>query len=192
MNQRRETSSRNPIIFGLVLVLVLVLFALYWFVIRDSSDDKTADKGKAPGKVAAKTFAAPGNSFTLEYPGNFAETSGPQGFVWIAGVDTYDILSVKRIANLPTAPDRLAVTIPKTLKAEPGTKIKGHGTEQRDGVDMVTFDIESTSVDGHALEAKLYYFSANGVTWQFGCESQKQAAVINAACAAALLSFQVP
>ncbi|MFL6156755.1 MAG: hypothetical protein ACJ72D_11720 [Marmoricola sp.] len=175
------------VIFSVVAALV-VAAAIYWFLIRDDSDDTKAAT-KQPQTPAVRTFTAPGASFSFQYPGSFVQTTGPEGYVWIAGVGKYDILSVKRIANEPTSAGRLKAKIPDTLKVVPGTKINGRGTEQHAGVDMVTFSIDTT-VDDNAVSVRLYYFSANGVTWQLGCESQKQASVIGAACDAALQSFQ--
>lgn len=189
MNRRAETrnGANGRLIAGVVVVLVLVLVAVYFLFLRD--DDKKDKGSKKPSSSATQTFTAPGSSFTFTYPGSFVETSGPQGFVWIAGVGKYDILSVKRIANVPTSPGRLKATVPDTLKLVPGTTINSRGTEQHGGVDMVTYTI-ATTIDGNNVTVRLYYFSANGVTWQLGCESQSQAAVINSACDAALQSFQ--
>ena len=125
------------------------------------------------------------------YPGNFTNTSVPdlpQGYVFIGSLGTHDLLGVKRIANQPTSPGRLAATIPSTLKLVPGTKITAKGTAEVNGVDMVTFEID-TVLDDEPASAKLYYFSANGVTWQLSCVTQTQAAAINAACSAAIDSF---
>lgn len=174
----------------LTLVGLLVAGAVYWFVIRDDDND-TKDKGST-NPPAAVTYTAPGNSFSFQYPGSFANTTTlPQGYVFIGSLAANDLLGVKRIANEPTSPGRLAATIPSTLKLVPGTKITSKGRQQVNGVDMVTFAID-TVLNGKAASAKLYYFSANGVTWQLSCVSQTQKTAIDVACTAALDSFRTP
>lgn len=166
-----------------VVVVAIVAAALYWFVIRD---DKKSDGNKGSGTPSAQTYTAPGRSFSFKYPGDFAQSAPPDdGTVWIAGVGPYDILRVKRLANKPTSPERLQATLGKTLGVVPGSEIVAQGKEQRAGRDVVTFTVTST-VDGKDLRSRLYYFSANGVTWQFECESHAKAAEIDKACDQAL------
>ena len=190
MSERRSTGrgTTQIVIVGVVL-LVLVAGAVYWFAIRDDDDpDKKGTSSNGP--VAAKTFTTPGVPFTFKYPGNFQETSGPQGFIWIAGVGPYDILDVKRIANEPRPLGRLRTSSRQALSGRPDLKIIKEGLDQRAGVDLVRFDVETT-VNGLTLRSELYYFSLGGVTWQFECESQAHRDVIDAACSQALSSFTV-
>jgi hypothetical protein len=179
VNQRRSSSSVNPIII-LTVVGVVLAAAVYWFVIRDDSKDSS---------TGPKTFTAPGNSFSFNYPATFAETAGSAGYVFISGVGPHDYISVKRLQNFPTSPSRLAATMPRTLKAVPGTTITNQGTVKRDGVDMVTI-AGTLKLDGSTVPVRLYFFSANGVTWQLGCAAETQPNVINPACSAALQSFK--
>ncbi len=170
----------------IVVVFALVVGAVYWFAIRD--DDKGDNAVTTTSQP--QTFTAPGKSFSFEYPANFRVKTGAEaaGYVWIAGVGPYDFLNVKRLENQPTAVARLGEKVRKSLEGSSSVKILGEGTDQRGGVDMVTFDVEST-VDDLVLRSKLYYFSANGVTWQLECGSQAQRAVVDAACAQALATF---
>jgi hypothetical protein len=191
VNQRRDSRSVNPIIIP-TLVGMLVVAALYWFVIRDDSDSK--DKGSAgPTALPAKVYVAPGKSFLFEYPGNFSVKTGAdaEGFVWIGGIGVYDVLNVKRIANVPTSIARIKVEARRALAATPDVTITGEGTETRDGISMVRFDVDS-KVDKLTLHSQIYQFSANKVTWQFECESQAHRADIDAACARALDTFKGP
>lgn len=166
------------------VAIVVIIGAVYWFGIRD-------DKKSTPnGPLAAKTFQQAGLPFTFQYPGNFAETTGPAGFVWIAGVGPYDVLDLKRLANTPTSITRLRTDNRKLLSSRPNVKILSEGSDQRAGIDMVKFDVAST-VNTLTLNSTLYFFSAGGVTWQFECESQANAATIDAACAQALSTFTV-
>lgn len=183
MNQRRENRSPlNPIII-LTLVGLLVAGAVYWFVIRDDSDNK----GNAA--VGTKTFTAPGSSFSFKYPAGFAvKTDESKGYVFIGSLGAYDLLNVKRLDNKPTSIGRLKASVRKTFK-DAGTTILDQGSDNRDGIAMVTFKVQST-VNGLPLTSDLYYFSANGVTWQLECESQKFPNDITAACQQALRSFQ--
>lgn len=186
MNQRRDSRALNPIII-LTVVGVLLAGAAYWFVIRDDSDDKNP---KAP-VVTTKTFTAPGKSFSFKYPAGFAlKTDESKGYVFIGSLGAYDLLNVKRLDNKPTSAARIKFSVRKTFK-EAGTKILSQGTDIRDGIDMVTFKVQST-VNGQPLNSDLYYFNANGVTWQLECESQSFAADIDAACQQALATFDVP
>lgn len=190
MNQRREARSPVPTIALAVVFALLVGFVLYWFVIRDDSDDKK-DSTPKPKALAAQTFTAPGASFTFEYPGNFALTNAPEGkgFVWIGGVGPYDALNVKRISNTPIPVSRLKVDARRSLSATPGVKIVGEGTEIHDGVTMVRFDLDST-LGKLSLHSQLFQFVANKVTWQFECGYQSETEMIQAACARALATFK--
>jgi hypothetical protein len=187
VNRRVQTTDRRtPVIIGVVVVALLAA-ALYWFVIRDDSSDKSTKKTTGP--LTAQTFTAPGSSFSFKYPGTFAQSTPPaDGTVWIAGVGPYDLLRVKRLANKPTAPGRLESTLSRTLGAAPGSQIVDHGRETRADREVVTYKVTST-IQGKALTSRLYFFSANGVTWQFECESQSHAAEIDAACDQALGSL---
>lgn len=180
MNQRRESRSViNPVVV-LTIVGVVLIAALYWFVIRDDKKDQAS---------GPKTYTAPGNSFSFQYPANFAETPASGGYVFISGVGPHDYISVKRLQNFPTAPARLAATMPRTLKKVPGTTITGQSTENHGGVSMIA--IRATlSLDGSTVPVKLYFFSANGVTWQLGCSAETQPNIVNPACSAALDSFK--
>lgn len=193
MNQRKTSGPVTGTRVAAVLVVVaLVIGLVYWFALRD--DDSAGDGDAAPTAPATpKTFTAPGNSFTFQYPATFAETEGAEarGYVWIAGVGPYDFLNVKRIENQPTAPARLADKIRKSLAGDSGVTITGEGTDQRAGVDMVTFDVAS-KVNDLELRSTLYYFSTNGVTWQLECGSQAQRAIVDTACARALATFKTP
>ena len=181
MNQRRESRSPiNPIVVLTVVGLVLAA-AVYWFVIRDDSNDNSSS--------GPKTFTAPGNSFSFKYPATFAESGTSGGYVFIGGVGPHDYISVKRLQNFPTSVARLAKEMPGTLKAVPGTTITNQGKVTHAGVTMVTID-GTLSLDGETTPVKLYFFSANGVTWQLGCAAATQPAVINPACSAALDSFK--
>jgi hypothetical protein len=189
VNQRRESRSPlNPIIV-LTVVGLLVAGAVYWFVIRDDSD-----KGKsAGGNLPAQVYVAPGDSFSFEYPGNFAVKSGTaaEGFVWIAGIGVYDVLNVKRVANVPTPISRIKRDARLALSNTPGVKIVGEGTETHGGIQMVRFDLDS-KVDKLTLHSQIFQFTANKVTWQMECESQAHTAAIDAACARALDTFKGP
>ncbi len=167
--------------------MLLILGVVYWFGIRDDSDEERSASAKQP---TVQTFSEEGVPFTFEYPANFAESEGPAGFVWIAGVGPYDILDVKRIANVPRSIGRLKSSNREALSARPDVKIVGEGTDKRAGVDMVRFEVTSM-VDGLELRSQLYYFSLGGVTWQFECESQAKRAEIDAACTQALSTFAV-
>lgn len=186
VNQRRGSTSPRPGTYVAVIVVVvaLVVGLVYWFAIRE--DEKEPGPDSPP--TTAKTFARDGIPFTFEYPANFAENTGPEGFVWIAGVGPFDMLNVKRIANEPRTADRLRKDTRTSLSVRPDLKILGEGTDTRDGVTMVRFDVE-TIVDGKTLRSQLYYFTAAQVTWQFECESESQRAVIDAACVQALGTF---
>lgn len=166
------------------VAIVVIIGAVYWFEFRDNK------KSTSNGPLAAKTFQQAGLPFTFKYPGNFAETTGPAGFVWIAGIGPYDILDLKRLANVPTSTARLRTDNRKALSARPNVHIVSEGSDQRAGVDMVKFVVTST-VSGLALNSTLYYFNAGGVTWQFECESQSQPAAIASACAQALSTFTI-
>lgn len=188
MNRRLDRASDNNIriVIG-VVVLAIVLAAVYFLVIKD--DDDTKKKSGGTTNLPVQTYTAPGQSFTFQYPGNFAQSTPPDdGTVWIAGVGPYDLLRVKRIANKPTSPGRLKNELSRTLGAAPGSAIVAQGQETRSGLDVVTFTVTST-VDGKDLSSRLFFFSANGVTWQFECESQAKAAAINAGCEQALSTF---
>ncbi len=184
MSQRRSSRPLAPVAVAIGVAIVVILGAVYWFGIRDDN------KSSSNGPLAAKTFNQAGLPFTFQYPGNFAETTGPAGFVWIAGVGPYDILDLKRLANVPTAMGRLRSDNRKALSQRAGLKIISEGSDQRAGIDMVKFVVTST-VNGLPLNSDLYFFNAGGVTWQFECESQAQAVVIDAACAQALSTFTV-
>lgn len=188
VNQRKSSgASTGTYVAVVVVVFALVLGLVYWFVIRDDEKD-TGTKNPSTTVTAPKTFARDGIPFTFEYPANFAENTGPEGFIWIAGVGPFDMLNVKRIANEPRSVDRLRKDTRDSLSVRPDLKILGEGTDTRDGVTMVRFDVETT-VDGKTLRSQLYYFTAAQVTWQFECESEAQRAVIDAACVQALGSF---
>ena len=190
MNQRRQASSVNPILI-LVVVGVLIVGAILWFVLRDGSDDsKDKDKGTSNKPLPAQVYVAPGKSFSFEYPGNFSVKPGvePEGFVWIAGVGPYDVLNVKRIANVPTPLGRLKSEARLALSNTPGVTIIGEGTETHAGIRMVRFDLDS-KVKELTLHSKIFQFNANKVTWQLECESQAHAADIDAACSRALETF---
>jgi hypothetical protein len=178
VNQRREARSVNPIVI-LTLVGLLLAGAVYWFVIRDEDKDDS---------TGPKTYTAPGNSFSFKYPATFAESPASGGYVFIGGVGPHDYLSVKRLQNFPTPVARLAKEMPGTLKEVPGTTITGQGKETHDGVEMVTIQ-GTVALDGAPTPVRLYFFSANGVTWQFGCAAETQPNVVNPACTAALESF---
>lgn len=172
----------------LTLVGVLLAAALYWFVIRDDSNDS---QGNGPNSLPAQTYVAPGQSFSFEYPGNFSVKSGTEaeGFVWIAGIGVYDVLNVKRIANVPTPVARIKAQARLALSHTPDVTILGEGTEKHDGISMVRFDLDS-KVDQLTLHSQIFQFSANKVTWQLECESQAHRADIDAACARALATFK--
>lgn len=170
------------------MAFALVVGLVYWFVIRDDEKDDASTTTPPANTATFKTFSRPDVPFTFQYPANFAENEGPAGFVWIAGVGPYDILNVKRIANEPRPVDRLRKDSRDSLSARPDLKILGEGTDTRDGVNMVRFDVE-TIVDGKTLRSALYYFTAAQVTWQFECGSESERAVIDAACAQALGTF---
>ncbi|MCW2857698.1 MAG: hypothetical protein JWR52_3313 [Marmoricola sp.] len=167
-----------------VVVLIVVVASVYWFAIRDSGNDKKVTTN------AEQTFTAPGRSFSFKYPGSFVQKTGigAKGYIWIAGVGAYDLLDVKRLDNKPTSAARIETSVRQTLAAQIGTVIVSEGTDQRGGIPMVTFQVQST-INGLPLHSKLIYFTANAVTWQLECESQSQGPTIDAACARALATF---
>jgi len=173
----------NPIVLLTVVGLILA-GAVYWFLIRDNGDSS-----KDNGVATTKTFTAPGSSFSFKYPAGFAyKTDESKGYVLIGSLGAYDLLNVKRLDNQPTSIARLKVSVRKTFR-DAGTSILGEGSDNRDGIPMVTFKVQST-VNGLPLTSDLYYFSANGVTWQLECESQKFPNDINKACQQALATFR--
>jgi hypothetical protein len=163
----------------LTVVGLLVAAAVYWFVIRDDSSE--------PPTTA--TFTAPGKSFSFEYPAGFAvKTDESKGYVFIGSLGAYDLLNVKRLDNQPTSVGRLKASVRQTFVHQ-GTTILGEGSDTRDGIPMVTFKVQS-KVSGLSLTSELYYFSANGVTWQLECESQQFPDDIAQACQQALNTFK--
>lgn len=187
VSQRRQSPPVNPIVI-LTVVGLLVAGAVYWFLIRDDSNSKDKATG---GNLPAQVYVAPGNSFTFEYPGNFSVKTGTEaeGFVWIAGIGVYDVLNVKRVANVPTSVFRIKRDARLALSNTPGVTIVGEGTEKHGGVQMVRFDLDS-KVDKLTLHSKIFQFTANKVTWQMECESQAHTPDIDAACARALDTFK--
>lgn len=177
----------NPIVVLTVVGLVLAA-AVYWFVIRDDGNDKGS---QGAGTLPEQIYVAPGSSFSFKYPGTFSITKAPEkkGFVWIGGVGPYDALAVKRLLNVPTPVARIKVQARESLSAIPGLTIVGEGTENRDGITLVRFDVDS-SVNGLKLHSQIYQFTAAKVTWQLECGAQAHQAEIDAACARALATFQ--
>ncbi len=186
MNQRRSSGpNTGTYVAAVVVVFALVLGLVYWFVIRDD-EDGTTNPGASTSEP--KTFTSPASLFTFQYPETFVEIDSAEdrGYVWLAGIGPYDFLNVKRLKNEPTSLGRLKEEGRTAFKD--GFTILGEGKETRDGVEMVTFTVES-KVGELTVRSQLYLFSIGGVTWQIECESQAKATEVGTACAQALTTF---
>lgn len=178
-------------IVGAVIVVLLIGAAAFWFVNRD--DDKNDEPGDKASNtpLAEQTFAVSGVPFTFVYPGNFAPAEAPQDIIWVAGISPVDIIDVKRISDKEIGPVKLKSLVRSTLEDTAGVTISAEGTAKAGTTDLVTFVVDNTA-SGTPLRSDLYYFVADGSTWQFECQSQADnRATIDSACSRAIDTLSI-
>lgn len=190
MDHGAPRRSLLPVVAALV-VLVLVGVGVFWFLSRDDDTKDDASDKASNTPLAEQTFEVSGVPFTFAYPGNFAPAEAPQDIIWVAGISPVDIIDVKRISDKEIGPVKLKSLVRSTLEDTAGVTISAEGTAKAGTTDLVTFVVDNTA-SGTPLRSDLYYFVADGSTWQFECQSQADnRATIDSACSRAIDTLNV-
>lgn len=179
-----------PIIGAVVGLLVIGLVA-FWFVNRDDDNDAEPGDKASNTPLTEQTFEVSGVPFTFQYPGNFAPAEAPEDIIWVAGISPVDIIDVKRISDKEIGPVKLKSLVRSTLEDSAGVTISAQGTAKAGTTDLVTFVVDNAA-SGTSLRSDLYYFVADGSTWQLECQSQADnRATIDSACSRAIDTLSV-
>ncbi len=164
----------------LVVLLLAILggtgAGAYWLLNRDKTSADEVQDG------LVDRFALDGVPFTFLYPDEFATTDPQPGTLWIAGIGPSDAIDVRRV--LTSAPEvaDLERIVRKNLTALPDVEILDSARIEVAEQQGVAFVIDSTAGEA-TLRSRLVYFTAEGATWQIGCQAQESAQVqVGAAC----------
>lgn len=164
----------------LVVLLLAILggtgAGAYWLLNRDETPEGEVQDG------LVDRFGLEGVPFTFLYPDNFATAEPPPGTLWIAGIGPSDAIDVRRV--LTTAPDvaELERIVRRNLTKLSTVDIVDSARILVADQPGVAFVIDSTTGE-EALRSRLVYFTADGATWQIGCQAEASAQVeVGAAC----------